>query len=135
MAILKNNSLRHIKFVDNFSFQFKMALSMIQEELKLITIPVIKQKILEYFKDKPVTKVYLFGSYADGRATSKSDIDILVELDYTKNIGLRFYRWIDELENIFRKKVDMETLDFAPLYFINNVKKQMILLYEREKIN
>ena len=44
--------------------------------------------IQNYFKDKPVLKAYLFGSFARGGANSKSDFDILVELDYSKKLVL-----------------------------------------------
>ena len=40
--------------------------------------------IRTYFQDKPVLKAYLFGSYARGEADRKSDVDILVELDYSR---------------------------------------------------
>ena len=46
----------------------------------------IKQTAQRYFKDKPVKKVYLFGSYARGDAQENSDMDILVELDYKRKI-------------------------------------------------
>lgn len=40
--------------------------------------------IKTYFKTKPVLKAYLFGSYVRGQADSNSDIDILVDLDYSE---------------------------------------------------
>lgn len=40
------------------------------------------RKIRTYFKDKPVLKAYLFGSYSRSDADESSDIDILVELDF-----------------------------------------------------
>ena len=46
--------------------------------------------IRAYFKTKPVLKAYLFGSQARGSADDLSDIDILVDLDYSKKIGLEF---------------------------------------------
>jgi len=48
------------------------------------------EKISRYFKDKPVLKAYLFGSQLTGKADENSDVDILVELDYIKNIGFTF---------------------------------------------
>ena len=35
--------------------------------------------IKDYFKDKPVLKAFLFGSYVRQEASDTSDIDILVE--------------------------------------------------------
>ena len=48
--------------------------------------------INEYFSTQPVLKAYLFGSYVRGVADAKSDIDILVELDYSQKIGLNFIK-------------------------------------------
>lgn len=67
----------------------------------------IKQLVQEYFKDKPVQKVYLFGSYARGEADENSDIDLLVDLDYTQHIGWQFYNWHNELSDIIKTKVDI----------------------------
>jgi predicted nucleotidyltransferase len=47
----------------------------------------INQKIIEYFKDKPaVKKVYIFGSYARNEETPESDVDILVDIDFQKDL-------------------------------------------------
>ena len=67
----------------------------------------IKQTVQKYFRDKPVKKVYLFGSYARGDAGENSDVDLLVELDYKKKIGLEFVRWTIDLGKIFQKKIDL----------------------------
>jgi predicted nucleotidyltransferase len=40
--------------------------------------------IRNYLKNKPVKKAYLFGSFSTGNEMPESDIDILVDLDYTK---------------------------------------------------
>ena len=41
------------------------------------------ESIKDYFKTRSVLKAYLFGSYVRGLADDKSDIDILVDLDYS----------------------------------------------------
>ena len=48
------------------------------------------QLIKDYFTNKPVLKAYLFGSYSRREAGKDSDIDILVDLDYSRHIGLGF---------------------------------------------
>ena len=48
------------------------------------------QFIKSYFSGKPVIKAYLFGSYSRDEAEDNSDVDILVDLDYSKHIGLGF---------------------------------------------
>ncbi|OJW79072.1 MAG: hypothetical protein BGO69_00265 [Bacteroidetes bacterium 46-16] len=73
----------------------------------MLTVQQIKNTITDYFKDKPVKKVYLFGSYARGEAKEDSDVDLLVELDYEKRIGLEFVRWVLFLQDKFARKVDL----------------------------
>ncbi len=46
----------------------------------MLTIQQIKDTVTDYFKDKPVEKVYLFGSYASGEAKEESDVDLLFTL-------------------------------------------------------
>jgi uncharacterized protein len=50
----------------------------------MLTLQQIKDIVADYFKDKPVKKVYLFGSYARGNAREDSDVDLLVEYDDSK---------------------------------------------------
>jgi predicted nucleotidyltransferase len=47
-------------------------------------------QIQTFFTDKPVKKVYLFGSYARGEADENSDVDLLIDWDYTQHIGLNY---------------------------------------------
>lgn len=48
--------------------------------------------------------IYLFGSYAKGRATETSDVDILVSTSVT---GLEFFGLVEELRVELHKKVDV----------------------------
>ncbi len=54
-----------------------------------------------------VKKVGIFGSYAHGTSTKKSDVDILVE--FSQPIGLGFIRLQNYLEKKLKKKVDLAT--------------------------
>jgi predicted nucleotidyltransferase len=68
-----------------------------------------KQQIAEYFETQPVLKVFLFGSYARNEATEASDIDLLVELDYSQPIGLEFVQMQLDLQRLLSKNVDLVT--------------------------
>lgn len=46
----------------------------------MLTTEQIQKTVTDYFKDKPVKKVYLFGSYARGEADEESDVDLTFEL-------------------------------------------------------
>lgn len=50
----------------------------------MLTVQQIKETVAEYFKDKPVKTVYLFGSYARGEENENSDVDLIVEYDDSK---------------------------------------------------
>jgi predicted nucleotidyltransferase len=52
--------------------------------------------IRNYFKDKPVLKAYLFGSYARGDAGIESDIDILVDLVSEKAVSRHVRPFIEK---------------------------------------
>lgn len=63
----------------------------------------------ETLKQLGVKRIGLFGSYARGRQTGKSDLDFLVEFqkpDYDNFLALTDY-----LEQLFGKKVDLLTPD------------------------
>ena len=65
------------------------------------------KSIKDYFKTQPVLKAYLFGSYVRGMADKKSDIDILVDLDYNQKIGLKFIQMKLDLEKLLNNQVDL----------------------------
>jgi predicted nucleotidyltransferase len=67
----------------------------------------IQRTIAEFFADKPVNKVWLFGSYARGDADEKSDIDVLLDIDKNAKVGWEYYGWFDDLSQLFKKKVDI----------------------------
>jgi len=84
-----------------------------------------------YFKDKPVLRAYLFGSFARGDANSKSDYDILVELDYSKKIGLEYIQMQLDLTEILKKNVDLVTENSLSRHVKPGVEKEKLLIYER----
>ena len=87
--------------------------------------------IANYFVSQPVKKAWLFGSYARGEENKDSDVDILVQLDYSQPIGMKYFSMICDLESKLGKKVDLVDekglLSFARPYVDND----KILLYER----
>ena len=85
----------------------------------------------EYFAGKPVKRAFLFGSYArDSAVKGASDIDILLELDYSQPIGMKFFSFQRELENLLHNKVDVVTSDGISKYVLPYIEKDKILIYE-----
>lgn len=100
-------------------------------QIEGLKIKDFESKIGIFFKEKPIKKAYLFGSYAENKAKSGSDIDILVELDSTKMIGMiEYIKMIDGLEAILHKKVDLVTTDGLSSHIKPFVDKNKILIYE-----
>jgi predicted nucleotidyltransferase len=87
--------------------------------------------IRHFFSGLPVKKAYLFGSYSRNEADENSDIDILVELDHTTPIGMQFFTYGDELQNLLKKKVDVVTYEGLSKYVKPYVDKEKVLIYER----
>ena len=58
----------------------------------ILTLSQIKMVCAEVFADFPVSYCYLFGSYAKGKATEQSDVDLLVGTEVS---GMRFYELVE----------------------------------------
>jgi len=89
------------------------------------------ESIQQYFADKPVLRAYIFGSYARGDADEKSDIDILLQLDYTQKIGLQYIGMQFDLENILHKKIDFSSEDFLKPRIEKAIRSEKQLVYEK----
>lgn len=89
------------------------------------------ERIKEYLRTTPVTRAFIFGSYAKDHADEQSDVDILVELDYSNPIGLLFIKIALDLEEILHKKVDLVTSNGISKYIFPYVQKERVLIYER----
>lgn len=87
--------------------------------------------IKQYFTTQPVIKAYLFGSYSRGEADSNSDIDILVELDYSQKIGWNYFAMKDDLEEKLCKKVDIVSSQGLSKYISPQIEKEKRLIYEK----
>ena len=96
----------------------------------IVSVRYIKLVCRRLFKEKyPEIKcAYLYGSYARGEATGKSDIDILIVLD--KPMGLRFYGIASSLEEELHKEVDIESYE----QLIDNAAMLKDILVEGIKI-
>lgn len=75
----------------------------------MLTAEQIKEIVTDYFKDKPVKRVFLFGSYAQGEADENSDVDLIIEYnDRGKKLSLfDIIRLKLGLEDRLNKQVDL----------------------------
>ncbi len=85
----------------------------------------------KFFASKPIKKAWLFGSYARNDEGGESDIDILLELDHTTPIGMKFFGYHLELERLLQMKVDLVTSEGLSKHVRTFVDSDKILIYER----
>ena len=88
-------------------------------------------QIQEYLATQPVERAYLFGSCSRGEETKDSDLDLLVTLDYSKPIGMRYFQMITDLEEKLGRTVDMVSEDGLLSYARPYVDRDKIMIYER----
>lgn len=91
----------------------------------------IIKMIADYFKTQPVLKAYLFGSFSRGEETESSDIDILIVLDESQHIGLKFFGMYEDLKDLLGRKVDLVTERSLAPFARESVNRDKILIYER----
>ncbi len=102
--------------IDESSLKYKYVVetlqkaTLIDENHGILTIDQIRKICGEIFKDYSVEYCYLFGSYAKGKATEKSDVDLLVAMPVD---GMKFFEIIEVLREQLKKKIDL--LDIAQL--------------------
>ena len=88
--------------------------------------------IADYFKTRPVLKAWLFGSFARGEETPLSDVDILVEFDHGRPIGLLRYAGMwREIEDLIGRKVDLVENGTLMPFAAESANRDKQLIYER----
>ena len=93
----------------------------------------IINKLQVFFPAYPIEKAWIFGSYARGEETRKSDIDIMVRFDKDADISLFDYiKIMNRLKDFLHKKVDLVEEGQLRRWAQESVDKEKILIYERE---
>ena len=100
----------------------------LDEEHGILTVDGIRTSCAEILRNYPVSYCYLFGSYAKGKASPESDVDLLISTDIT---GLQFYELVEKLREALHKKIDL--LDVKQLAantdLLNEILKDGIKIY------
>lgn len=88
--------------------------------------------IADYFKTQPVVKAWLFGSFARGEETPESDVDLLVEFDHGRPIGLLRYAGMwREIEELIGRKIDLVENGTLMPFAVDSANRDKQLIYER----
>lgn len=95
----KRNTIKY-----NYILEQLSKINYIDEEHGILTIEDITRKCSNVLEQYDVNFCYLFGSYAKGKATPTSDVDLLISANVK---GLKFYGLVEEIRGTLRKKVDI----------------------------
>lgn len=95
----KRDTIKYKYIVEQLS-----KINYIDEETGILELEDIVRKCTEVFERYEVSFCYLFGSYAKGKATQTSDVDLLISANVK---GLRFYGLVEEIRTALHKKVDV----------------------------
>ena len=101
----------------------------ITEEKGILTIDQIMKGVHNVISTNyqgTVNLCYLFGSYAKGYATDKSDVDLCVSTDLT---GLAYVGLAEGLHNELHKTIDLINLKNANSELIYEIMKDGIKIY------
>ena len=100
----------------------------VDETHGLLTVEQIKEICAGVFSHLPIEYCYLFGSYAKGKATPASDVDLLIS---TSLSGMAFFDLVETLRENLHKKVDLlnqEQLQENP-DLVNEILKDGVKIY------
>ena len=100
---------------------------------KIYSVEEIKNIVAPIASKYDVDRVFLFGSYARGKANSESDLDFVIDKGRLR--GLKFAGMLGDLQENFDKNVDLLTSsslikDGGNSDFKQKIEKDMIVIYE-----
>ena len=105
---VRKDNIEVINKLNNVPNKNKYIVSLIENNINpsVLTLKQIKTRILPIMAKHNIREVFLFGSYARGEATNKSDVDIYCESgDIRTLIDQGFFE--DELKEALGKEVDI----------------------------
>jgi predicted nucleotidyltransferase len=92
----------------------------------------LEKKLAEICRKNGITFMAIFGSFARGEQNRKSDIDIAIEFEQNSEKSLLdLIRIENELRKVFKRKVDLGIFSSLNPYIIEDVKKEMRIIYEK----
>ena len=100
----------------------------------IISVEQIREKVIPILRNYPVDKAILFGSYAKGEATSKSDIDLCIDTNGELR-GLDFVGLLEILVDALGADIDL--IDKSHIepdsLIIQEIEDGGVVIYEKSK--
>lgn len=98
--------------------------------MRVSDVETIQSALMPIFVQYQIRDAILFGSFAKGTATDKSDVDILVDSDLR---GLRFVGFTEAVRRAVERPVDV--LDFSHIDKDSRIAKEIyetgVRIYQR----
>ena len=89
-------------------------------------------KVQNYLSTVPVTKAWVFGSFARGEETPESDLDLLVDLDKEARVSLlKLISYKLDIEEKIHREVDLIEDGALRPFAVASANKDKYLIYER----
>ena len=117
-----------VDYKDTFKYGQIVRILESQLENRVLPLNEVAAAVSSVCKSYPVAAVYLFGSYAKGKATKDSDVDLLIVSEVE---GIQFYELLGSLEEKLGKKVDLLRVETAiqNLQLMNEILKDGVKIY------
>ena len=101
------------------------------ESLNQDRIQMVSQ-VQRYLAQTAIEKAWIFGSFARGEETPKSDLDLLVNLDARAKVSLlTLIRYQLDLEKIIGRDVDLIPSGSLKPFAVESAERDKYLVYER----
>ena len=97
----------------------------------LISSSNLLQSIAERLKNYGARKVEVFGSYATGRITPQSDVDLIVEFSPRKSL-LELIKIEQDLSTEFGVKIDLLTPRSISPYILREIEAEKMVLVDEK---
>jgi predicted nucleotidyltransferase len=92
----------------------------------------LEEKLAEICQKNDIVFMAIFGSFVRGEQKRRSDIDIAIEFERSSEKSLLdLVRIENELRRVFKRKVDLGIFSSLNPYIIEDVKKEMRIVYEK----
>jgi predicted nucleotidyltransferase len=92
----------------------------------------LEKKLAEICRKNDIVFMAIFGSFVRGEQNRRSDIDIAIEFERgSEKSLLDLVRIENELRKVFKRKVDLGIFSSLSPYIIEDVKKEMRVIYEK----
>jgi predicted nucleotidyltransferase len=92
----------------------------------------LEEQLTKVCEANGIALMAIFGSFARGKQNSQSDVDLAIEFD--KNSGKSLFDLVRlefEFSRIFKRKVDLGTINSINPHVVKQVKKEMRVIYEK----